>query len=152
MAVASAHVGQLSQHAAIDDLTRFAKRAMVAMVEADADERPRPVGRGLHRIEVGGAARGGLFHQHVFPRPGRDDHDVDARMVDRRLGIGGRRGTVARGECARTVCVDVARDAQRPLGKRRGPLGPDESAADDSNAEFTHHDHPRSSGTMRRSV
>jgi hypothetical protein len=165
VAVPRADVRERTERTFVDDRAGFAKRTMIAMIEPDANERTRAQRRGADRIELVRVARGGLFHQDVFARGRRqlrdrcevivrgchDDHG-DVIPLDRDARLGGRFGSVPLGECVRAAEIDVARDAHAARRDRCGALLTDEAAADDRDAELAHHDQPRSSGMIRRSV
>ena len=146
--IAAADKHHLAQRAAFKDLARPAECAVIAVIEADADQRsgaPRGFG---HRVKFAGRARSRLFDQHVLTggrRLGRDRRQLIVRRRDedgvdivaphRRLPVRGRRGAGrVSGQSGGARRVDIAAYRHAPGRKRGGALASNQSAADDGRA------------------
>ena len=149
MAVAAADEEQRADGARIEDLSRLAESAMIAVIEADAHQGSGGARGVRHDVQLTGAACARLFDEHMLAGPrgfrgnggqhvvSRGDHHyidsgagcrsppVRSRLcawMRRSQGLGARR-------------ITIAADSQPGAPQRLGALRPDQAAADDRNIE-----------------
>jgi hypothetical protein len=147
VSIAAPDEHHLPQRAALKDLARLAECTMVAVVETDADQRPRAACGVRHRVKLGSPASPRLFDEDVlsggrrFPCDRRqlivdrgDEDRVDIAAAHSRLPVRGCLSACTGGELFRTVRLRVATNGHGSRWKGRGALTANQSAADDGRA------------------
>ena len=138
---------------------------MIAVVEADANQRAARLGSLDDRLQLGGAACGWLLDEHVLARVDRrerdlgeavvrrrDDHDVDVARRGGVAPVGARPRTELRCERLRARQLAIrARDELRPAQRLRALLT-DQATTDDPDVHDCSQSLPRSRAVIRRSV
>src|SRR5581483_5473706 len=167
--VAPANEQEFAQRPFIDELAGLAERAVVAVIEADADERAAPPGGGGDGRQLGGSSARGLLDKDVATAGGgrgadlgkgvvaRGDDDHIGLRGNQRLPVGISPGVLRRRrKIAGALRHGVGGGHQPAAGQRPRALAADEAAADDADgqpgAHLSAHPRPRSRPATRRSV
>jgi hypothetical protein len=144
MAVTAANEHHVTEFATDENLSRFAKRTVIAVIETYAHERPGPRGGGANGIQLGGSARARFFHKHMLTGRGgcacnRREHFVRSCDYDNvHVWMGCRCLPIRESHCAAglrqgfsTFRDKVATCYETAARKRLGALPADQATADD---------------------